>query len=127
MAEVIKYVSIEGRVQIEYSKGVPGFPEWKIDPEPDEEVLIMKFLNPDFTVNTSLQPLFFYLTDSDGKPDPVKFRYVHLTAAFNELGFRRAQPTLKGVEPTLEEWDEIETVLKVDADMNPSGPPKPKM
>jgi len=116
-----KYVHVEGRVQITYQKGVPSFPG--IPAEPGEDVLVLQFLNEAFELRTDVDPLYFYLTDK-GNEDPVKFRNVHLIARFNETGFKRAERTLRIIDPTLEPWEEIEPVTKDDPGMNPSGPPK---
>jgi hypothetical protein len=127
MAEEIKYVRIEGRMQIEFQKGTPDSPTGPITGEPDEEVLVMKFLDENFAVRPGLESLYFYLRDKDGVPDPVKFRHVHLIAAFNETGFKRVEDTLRTVDPLLESWEKMETLDIPDKDMNPSGPPKPRM
>ncbi|MBO9613620.1 MAG: hypothetical protein J7619_13040 [Dyadobacter sp.] len=127
MADVIKYVRIEGRMQIEFQKGTPDSPTGPITGEPNEEVLVMRFLDENFEVRPGLEPLYFYLNDQNGNPDPVKFRYVHLIAAFNQTGFRRVEHTLRTVDPLLEPWEEMEALTIPDKDMNPSGPPKPKM
>jgi hypothetical protein len=127
MADEIKYVRVEGRVQIEYQKGVPAIPIDGENPERDEEALVMRFLDEQFDVRTDLEPLYFYLKKENGEPDPVKFRHVHLIAAFNQTGYERVRETLQTIDPIQKDWGDIPPVFFVDPDMNPSGPPKPKM